>query len=433
MPTPDNLALESHEQPQAVKPIPVRPDNDPYRSLVSVERKANLFTQTMLHLENHAFSPERHKLFNRRWPIKLAAQMVGRSPQSIRDKEASGELPVPEKNANNRRTGYTLDDINRMRDHFKTRPGRLPEEEPAVIAYSQFKGGAGKSLLSVHLAQYLAIKGYRVLMIDCDPQGSASTMFGINPDLPRQVEPDETAIEEESSTLDNSLEEYLARVIQDFRLCIRPSYVPGMDIVPANLKLFNAEYRMAADIKDDPGILNDLRDGIRSVWHDYDVVIMDPPPALGLLSLSVINAANALVIPMRPSVVDFASTRTFLTMLRTNLRTMIESGFPIYYHFETILLNGMDDTKSAHVEITDHMRTLFSSDDLLGSIMKDSAEIDNASKEMLTVYDLQSAMTSHQTHKRCVNYLDSVNSDIETRIRRIWPSHREALREEGRL
>lgn len=429
----DDLALQAQEPSTFVKPIPVRPADDPFRSLVSVDRKANLFTKTMLNMETVAFNPELHKVFDRRWSIKLAGEMVGRSPQSIRDKEASGDFPTPEKDKNNRRVGYSLQDINRMRDYFKTRPARLPEEEPAVIAFSQFKGGSGKSVLSVHLAQYLAIKGYRVLMIDCDPQGSASTMFGINPDLPKHLRTESEAPDGNAEVLEYSLEEYLARVIPDFDSCIKPSYMPGIDIVPANLKLFNVEYRMAADIKDDPGILNDLRDGIRSVWHKYDVVILDPPPALGLLSLSVINAANALVIPMRPSVVDFASTRTFLTMLLTNLRTMIESGFPIYYHFEMILLNGMDDTKSAHVDITDDMRTLFSSDDLFTAIMKDSAEIDNASKEMMTVYDLQSAMTSHQTHKRCVNYLDSVNSDIETRIRRIWPSHRDALRQEGRL
>ena len=65
--------------------------------------------------------------------------------------------------------------------------------------------------------------------------------------------------------------------------------------------------------------------------------------------------------------------------------------------------------------------------------MKDSAEIDNAGKELLTVYDLLKPITGYKIHKRCLTYLDNVNQEIETRIRRIWPSQRDALREQAQL
>ncbi|MBH9807654.1 chromosome partitioning protein, partial [Clostridioides difficile] len=66
---------------------------------------------------------------------------------------------------------------------FGTRPWRKPEDPCAVIAVQNFKGGVGKSTLSVHLAQYLAIQGYRVCLIDCDSQASSTTLFGYVPDL----------------------------------------------------------------------------------------------------------------------------------------------------------------------------------------------------------------------------------------------------------
>src|SRR3546814_20379806 len=66
--------------------------------------------------------------------------------------------------------------------------------------------------------------------------------------------------------------------------------------------------------------LTGLKQEIASVSQNYDVVIIDPPPALGMISLSVLYAANALVIPMPPNIIDFASTTSFLSMLENNMR-----------------------------------------------------------------------------------------------------------------
>ena len=76
---------------------------------------------------------------------------------------------------------------------------------------------------------------------------------------------------------------------------------------------------------------------------------------------------------------------------------------------------------------------MFSSEDLFEGIMKNSAEFDSAVKGLLTVYDLSKPITSHRVHSRCLTYLNRVNEDIETRIRKIWPSHHERLRSAGNL
>src|SRR3546814_6652502 len=70
-----------------------------------------------------------------------------------------------------------------MRGLFGTRPWRSADDPCCVMAVQNFKGGVGKSTLAVHLAQYLAIQGYRVALIDCDSQASATTLFGYVPDL----------------------------------------------------------------------------------------------------------------------------------------------------------------------------------------------------------------------------------------------------------
>jgi chromosome partitioning protein len=78
------------------------------------------------------------------------------------------------------------------------------------------------------------------------------------------------------------------------------------------------------------------------------------------------------------------------------------------------------------------MRNLFG-DLLLRTVLKDSAEIDNASARLMTVYELEHPVTSRETYLRCMTYLNGVNSEIETQIRLTWPSQRERLRAVGIL
>src|SRR3546814_3201438 len=101
-----------------------------------------------------------------------------------------------------------------MRGLFGTRPWRAATDPGCVIAVQNFKGGVGKSTLAVHLAQYLAIKGYRVALVDCDSQASATTLFGYVPDL--DLTEDDTLYpflrEGERSSLDYALDRKSTRL-----------------------------------------------------------------------------------------------------------------------------------------------------------------------------------------------------------------------------
>src|SRR3546814_16851657 len=88
--------------------------------------------------------------------------------------------------------------------------------------------------------------------------------------------------------------------------------------MPANLKLYNLEYEIAGYLAQNQNfdIIDMISHAIDDVVDDYDVVIMDPPPALGMVSMAVLQAANAMVIQMPPSVIAFASTLSFIDMER---------------------------------------------------------------------------------------------------------------------
>lgn len=151
-----------------------------------------------------------------------------------------------------------------------------------------------------------------------------------------------------------------------------------------------------------------------------------------MISLSVLRAANALIIPAPPNNIDFASTAHFLKMMNATLGDLAEAGGARDYRFVKILATKMNDNKSAHVAIKRMMDAVFPQD-MLQAVLKDSAEIDNATANLHTVYELTGAQTRTETHRRCRAYLDAVGREVELLIRKSWPSHHAGLRKEGLL
>lgn len=373
-------------------------------------------------LRDRLFAPGTSKTLDLSFNVRKAAEMVGRSDKLIRDAEADGRLPEPQKDAETgRRTGYSLGQVNEMRRVFGTLPHRAATDPAMVLAIQNFKGGVGKSTMVCHLAQFLALKGYRVCVIDCDSQASTTSVFGLNPDID---------VDEEEETLYPFFRHGGPKTLH---YALRGTYWPGIALIPANLGLYDAEYEFAARMaRDSTFVLDKLRDGIESIKDEFDVILLDPPPALGMLSLSVLRAANAIVIPAPPNNIDFGSTAHFLKMMGATLNELARAGGARDYAFIKILATKMNDSKSAHQAIKRMMDAVFPLD-MLKAVLKDSAEIDNAAANLATVYELTGAATRTETHKRCRAYLDAVNGEIELLIRKTWPSHHKSLRKEGLL
>ncbi|WP_103727528.1 AAA family ATPase [Novosphingobium sp. HII-3] len=384
--------------------------------LVSVATLANRASSVLEKLRDSARSARADERREPTFTISKAADLVGRTAAAIRDAEKDGRLPEAARTENNRRERYTLAQLNDMRGVFGTRPYRAPEDPCCVVAVQNFKGGVGKSTVAVHLAQYLAIRGYRVALIDCDSQASATTLFGYVPDL--DLDEDDTLYpflrEDERTSLDYAL---------------RKTHFDGLELIPANLRLFNSEYELAARMARGGfhQLLDRLKVGIDSIADRFDVIVLDPPPALGAISLSVLRAANSLVVPVPPTVMDFSSTAAFLSMLDETIEQLDEEGLAPELQFLRFVGSKVDDNKSMQKELLNLMRTLFGHA-MVRTPLKDSAEIDNATARLMTVYELDGPATSSAVRNRCLGYLDGVNSEIEVDIRSMWPSHQASLR-----
>jgi chromosome partitioning protein len=369
-------------------------------------------------IRDGALDPETGTKRGPTFPISKAAALVGRTASAIREAERDGRLPERGRTGSGHRVHYSLDELDQMREVFGTRPWRSPTDTPAIISISNFKGGVAKTTIALHMAQHFAIRGYRVLLIDCDSQASTTMMFGYRPDVD---------LGEDDTLYGHFHNPELLGV----RKIIRKTHFHGLDLIPANLKLYNLEYEIAGYLAQNQSfdIIDMIAHAIDEVVDDYDVVIMDPPPALGMVSMAVLQAANAMVIPMPPSVIDFASTVSFIDMARTTMAQLEKLGgrSKPAYNFIKIVGSRVDDSKSMHREILSMMRQVFGGS-MINSVLRTSAEIDNASSRMKTVFELERPVTSHEVHNRSVRLLTDVCQDIEAEVLRTWSSRAGALR-----
>jgi chromosome partitioning protein len=148
---------------------------------------------------------------------------------------------------------------------------------PRIIAVANQKGGVGKTTTAVNLGACLADLGYRTLVVDLDPQGNASTGLGINP-----------------RALESSMYDVL---LHDVPLedCVEGSSVRNLFVAPASLDLAGAEIELV------PAFSRELklRNAINDVLDDYDYVLIDCPPSLGLLTVNAMAAATEVLVPIQ--------------------------------------------------------------------------------------------------------------------------------------
>jgi chromosome partitioning protein len=372
-------------------------------------------------LRGSLFDGDLGKTLDVRYRLKEAAQMVGRSESSVRRAEEEGVIEAGERHESGRRAGYTLEQVNALRDHFGTRPYRGEDDEPVILSVQNFKGGVGKSTVACHAAQFFAQKGYRVLLVDCDSQASTTGTFGFNPDV--DILSNATLLPFLVEDAEEDDPGHISEVI-------RRTYWDGLDLIPANLELYNAEYLMSKALTQDRSVLNRLKEHLTEAGKRYDIIIIDPPPALGMISISVIQAANAVLVPAPPSTIDFSSTKAFLSMMGDVLETLQGMGVSTSYKFVRFLVTKADLAKASQKDLRDAMGTIFSGH-ILPTALVTSVEYDNAALSLRTIYEASEGKT--RAHDRARRNMDQVMNDLELEVRRTWPSHApELLNEEGR-
>ncbi len=390
----------------------------PIDSLIASD--AAMLSKQLQALRERIFPPTAQKQL-RRFTSGEAARLVGVSDSYLRQISLAGQGPKPDTAAGGRRL-YTLDQINEVRRHLATShpsvksrsyvPHRQGTEHLQVIAVTNFKGGSGKTTTAAHLAQNLALRGYRVLAIDLDPQASLSALFGYQPEF--DVKANETL--------------YGAIRYDDERRplveIIRKNYFPGLDVVPANLELHEFEHTTPKVLADGGSVgegifFARIAATLATVQGLYDVIVIDCPPQLGFLTLGALCAATSILVTIHPQMLDVASMSQFLFMTSDLLNVVRGAGGDLRFDFFRYLVTRYEPNDGPQTQIVAFLRSLFG-DRVLTHPMVKSTAVSDAGLTKQTLYEVGRENFSRGTYDRALEALDAVNSEIEDLIRHAW-------------
>lgn len=398
----------------SAKPLPARDTS--VRSLTRlVEADADLLSAQLQTLRARAFPPTAQKQL-RKFMAGEAAKLIGISDAYLRHLSLEGIIPEAEKNGAGRRL-YALEQIHEIRRHLAMSkkgysPERKGDEALQVIAVTNFKGGSGKTTTAAHLAQYFALRGYRTLAVDLDPQASLSALFGIQPEF--DLGPNETlygAIRYDEQQVP------LSQIIQK-------TYFSGLDIVPGNLELQEFEHdtpRILAERGRTQDRMFFARVGValQSVAENYDVVILDCPPSLGYLTLSAVCAARSVLVTIHPQMLDVASMSQFLHMTAGLFDVVERAGGNADYDFFRYVVTRYEPSDGPQGQIVGLLKSLFGERVLTNPLLK-SAAISDAGLTKQTLYEVGRENFHRSTYDRAMEALDNVNSEIEDLVKGAW-------------
>jgi chromosome partitioning protein len=326
-----------------------------------------------------------------------------------------GDLPSGERPGSSRRQ-WSLIEARKWVRALKSDSLRDPKLAAGVcISVANFKGGVSKTTTAAALAQGLSLRGHKVLVIDTDPQGSLTTLFGIMPDT--EVEEDQTILSLCAGEVDSILP------------AVRTTYWDGIDLVCGAPVLFNAEFLLPARQKSEPDFAfwRVLDSGLDEAREIYDVIIIDTPPSLSYITINALIAAEGIVMPLPPNALDFASSAQFWNLFTEVCGGLFRSrGDDKKYYFVDVVLSRVDRSDAVSTAVREWIINAYGSKVIPIEIPKTSIAA-TASAEFGTVYDMDSSSAQAKTLKRARDAYEQLVEYIELQVMGVWASNAEAM------
>ncbi|WP_117167993.1 ParA family protein [Paraliobacillus sediminis] len=201
-----------------------------------------------------------------------------------------------------------------------------------VIAVANQKGGVGKTTSSVNLSACLAYFNYKVLLVDIDPQGNATSGVGIN-----------------KADMDECIYNVLVEDLDAEKVCV-PTAVANLDVIPATIQLSGAEIELVPTISREVR----LKKALEPVIDQYDYIIIDCPPSLGLLTINALTAADSVLIPVQCEYYALEGLSQLLNTIR-----LVQKHLNKQLMIEGVLLTMLDARTNLGIQVIDEVKKYF--------------------------------------------------------------------------
>jgi len=339
--------------------------------------------------------------------IERAAQLAGCTANHIRNLESRGDLPQPrtvEAGSIQRRI-YNYNDVNRLRQVIGKQQSRPEGAGTVRVVFSNLKGGVAKTTMSLHFAQYAAREGLRTLLVDADPQATTTGAFGFIPDLDLSDGDDLYLALAESPEL--------------IEKAVKSTHWDTLDLIPARLVLQYVDWRLSQPQELDNSALGPppvrLHRALNVIADRYDLVVVDTPPSLGMLSINAIAAANLIIMPIVPHMYDISSSVQYFKILEQICELYAEE---INVQRLNILLTKVDTS----TETLNNIAVINGAygELILSNRMGLTKELQKSASDQISIYEIDQPRGSRDTYNRAMMLLDGVNAEILLGVRQIW-------------
>ncbi|MEI3604439.1 AAA family ATPase [Pseudogracilibacillus sp. SE30717A] len=233
-----------------------------------------------------------------------------------------------------------------------------------IIAITNQKGGVGKTTSTVNLGASLALLGNKVLLIDIDPQGNATSGVGVN-----------------KGDMDKCVYNILVDDLDAKEVCV-PTEVENLSIIPATIQLAGAEIELVPTISREVK----LKKALDEIKDQYDYILIDCPPSLGLLTINALTSADSVLIPVQCEYYALEGLSQLLNTIR-----LVQKHLNKQLMIEGVLLTMLDARTNLGIQVIEEVKKYFQ-DKVYKSIIPRNVRLGEAPShgKPITVYDPKS-------------------------------------------